>query len=314
MLNEIKEYEEYRDINTSEKPRVLYENFIKEEKTTGKWKWSGIRRILTILARYYLYTENDYLNPKNIAGGSIAEKRSLLREETKSKLQEWLSGPFSEFCISSEEKRQKHKDLKNYINELVKKKDSYWTNNSIYSFLRSPDINTRNANNYDTIIADAINQGPLRNLCLVLKETVFDNITYYHDEGKENIKHLNKVRKQDREKTFNKFLKYIASAIPSLYGYTDTSRFVNRTNIDLAYWTRYASLATSNHKTVFLYKNNPLIETDSTKKSRLNPDFVRSYEVQLMPMEDAVRNMKQDDFKDFAFFEDIGVGHMRRMN
>lgn len=309
MLNEIKEYEEYRDINTCKPPRVLYKQFIKEKK------WDGITRILTILARHYLYTENDYLNPKDIEGDSIAEKRSRLREETKSKLQEWLFGPFSEFCISSEEKCQKNKDPKNYINELVKKKDSYWTNNSFYNFLKSKEINTRNANNYDTIIADAINQGPLRNLCLVLKEkaeeTVFDNLTYYHNI--ENIKRLN----EDCEEIFDRFLKYIASAIPSLYGYTDTPRFVNRTNIDLAYWTQYASLAADNHETVFLYKNNFLIETDETdsaKKSRLNPDFVRSYEVQLMPMEDAVRNIKKDDFKDFAFFEDIGVGHMRRMN
>lgn len=305
MLNEIKEYTEYRDINTCETSRINYSTFIKQKKC------QGIPRIFTILARYYLFTENNYVSPENIKGENIAEKRSNLRKETISMLREWLLGSFLEFCISSEkEKRSNKKENPTQILEYRDKKE--WTKDSIYNFKNSKK-NTVNAINYDIIIADAINQGPLRNLCLVLKETAFDYITYYTISKKHGIvisetKQLNKLplEKEDKD-IFDRLLKYISAAILSLDGYEVT-------NADLSYWTKYKPLADSSGKTIFLYRNELLIETDPTKKSRLNPDFVSSYGVQLMPVDEAKIRMKEDEYKGYLFFEDTGAGYMQPLN
>ena len=89
MLNEIKECEEYLTIDKCNTPRLSYALFMKSS-TNGYPKFQGLSRALIILARYYLFTENNYLCPKNIDENDLSEQRKRLRKIVESKLQDWM--------------------------------------------------------------------------------------------------------------------------------------------------------------------------------------------------------------------------------
>lgn len=309
MINELREFEEYCEINQTKTPRIWYTTFTKSNKNSGP-KCNGISRILTIIARDYLYTKHNYTSIDQ----SIKKQRTALREETKCYLQEWVLNTLTEFCDpypDSDNLKEDEKKAKETIIQSIKDKNTYWSSKSLYSALYSGK-NTINAINYDVIIADAINQGPLRNLCLVLKKEAFDNISYYIIKGKEASK-TQKLDPQERSEIYYRLLKYIAATIPSLYGYNEPNRFVDVNNVDLSYWTQYAALASSNKKTVYLYKDMPLIETDLTKKCRINPDFFHSYNVQLMPFDEAVAKKEDPSYQGYLFFEDTGITNMKEL-
>lgn len=338
MLNEIKECDEYLHINSCKNPRIIYSIFSKPNDS-GVPKFQGIPRILTILARYYLFTEYNYYHPFVTDSEDVATQRKIIREKVKTELQNWMHGPLKEFLINeaiqSESKKRKKDEKKAspqnmdydlFYTSAINKKNTYW-NHSIYYIFKPTkgasvskskkgsytNINTANAINYSIIIASAINQGPLCNQCLVVKKDAFSTINYFETD-KKIIKNLSTSLSNPQNTAFDRLLKYIAGTFPSLYGYPVDDNFIPITKTDLSYWTQYSSLAVERRNTLYLDKDrNQIIEYGNNSLSRINPNFIHQYDVQLMTVEAAEQAINTTQYKDYLFFEDNGVNFMSEM-
>ena len=330
MLNEIKECEEYLTIDKCNTPRLSYALFMKSS-TNGYPKFQGLSRALIILARYYLFTENNYLYPENIDGNNLSEQRKRLREIVESKLQDWMKGPLVTYLKNEEEKLEqkestKRKKLetkeknKKSIEEIVSDRIRYW-DKPIYSILapasRKSRGNTENAISLSILIATAINQGPLQNRCLIMKADALNDITYFSSD-KSNNRHSLSVSLSDKSaKYLDRLLKYIAGTMPEVNGYdpANDGQFLPVGKTNLAYWTQYPSLARNRNTLYVDPKGEMIIEYDYARSlSRVNPEFIKQYDVKTMPTETAEKLINTPQYKDYLFFEDNGVNLITEKN
>lgn len=222
----------------------------------------GIPRALTIIARHYLFDVYNY-------SGIDPKLQKAAREKTKHLLAAWCGFDYLKDCDEYIDTELIKKDkienwLPNYIfahpyknaqkelmeNELAsfkkerslkwyvpEQKDMYQLVNHTFSI---------NSINFYTIIADAINDGPLRDMKLVYDEERFSGDITLSSSEKSRI------------------LCIIAAYLLALKGQPPANQTINLNNIDLSNRMNYPSLGRGNHiDTMFRKVSEYITYTDS---------------------------------------------------
>lgn len=284
MLNEIEELKEYIG-KTKDCSRLNTWFFFKKNR-------SGIPRALTIISRYYLfdvYHYNILTNP--------SEKKSA-REKTKHLLAAWCGFNYRKFLNNTEknidnniakdiDKQLIEKDkienwLPRYIKEHPYKKDldKTYVTNELDSFIQEYEkkwyvksqkdiyqlVNHQfniDAINFYSIIADAIQAGPLMKRELFYDEESFDNDF--------NIKSKVKIKRKER------VIKIIGAYLISLNGQTPNNQTIHLNNIDLSNWMNYQSLGQGKNKNQLFNESTSFITSYTNGLYTIDMDFLKKY-------------------------------------
>lgn len=201
MLDEIKEVESYLTKPQTDNPRIQPKLF--SEVKDDSVKLYGISEYLTIICRYYLYNystmkdnccdENVRTNAKLIMRAWCGFSGDLSEDElkkVKTDNEKW----FQDYPKADGWLRAYHKKhLKN-----IASWDDY--SSTWKEHLNNDLIYRRVGNCYETILAEAIAQGPLKIYYLTMKKD-YEDISFTKPEGKGNIS----------KPTKNKIIKFIAT-------------------------------------------------------------------------------------------------------
>ncbi len=260
MLNELLEFQEYTcKINKGMPRRLIWGNVVER-------KFSGIPRALTVIVRYAycnkgitdiekikellglwcgfkeeskydFVKEEEFANiigwlPKyieSLANEKIEEKNKNIEKAKKNKFENMKS----EDIVKLDENIAKNeKDIKSIKTKMEKALTNLESNKDKWS--RSPfkvagGINDINAIYFEGIIADAINEGPLKKMYLRLKK-----------DPMENVVDLGKTVTTKEKNMYDKWLKTIAAVV---MGQIDGSEYSDVDYGNLANWIKHGAAA-----------------------------------------------------------------------
>lgn len=335
MLDEWKEYKEYTqaDLFTIKTSRLNPDFFFsgtkkkddkgskidKTTRTSFKFNCAGIRRALTIIARYHLFHSKETYYPS----ATDRETRDAYISEVIFLLNNW--------CFSDDKTAGLLYNyyLKNYSSEQApdKKPETIWEKNfvtakkenwnitNIYAPLTEEDY-PKNAIIFQKIIADAICLGPLKTKFLAIKKGFDEHITYTSprsEKGPTSFYKGKRVRKLTitGEKNREYLLKIISSYLLLEQNIPDGLKadYLPLHRTDLANWMAYSSFKDRPDEVpTFFWKEDSLIDLPKKHNSttpifRLNSRFLREYDAKLIEKKEIKKYTKE-----YVIFEDNGAG------
>lgn len=285
MLNEIDEVKQYIG-NVDECSRLYSWFFFKKNR-------GGIPRALTIIARHYLFNEYGY------ATLSDKSQRESAREKTKHILAAWCGFDYKKHVINAEnndtdsansnvdEKIIKRDNLDNWLpryicahpyskeltkanieNELVsfiKDYEQKWyvkSQKDIYQ-LANHKLNI-DAINFYSIIADAIQAGPLKVRELQYNKTEFES----------DFTNLN-------GKVKDRVLKLIGAYLITLDDQAPNNQTIRLNNIDLANWMGYPTLGQGKNKEQLFNEKTYFITSYLDGLYTIDKNFLEKYDFKI---------------------------------
>lgn len=282
MLDEIKEYEEYTE---TEKNRIL--------GRAERSPFLGLYRVFTIMARHQFYhNESIYTEISD-------EERKMQRNKVYEMFTRWCGLDSDGSPEESELARLFRRDGKDTYLKFIdnKEKKSGWAVNNFYNVLefKHPNIN---AFNFHIVIADAIQQGPLKQRKMICKKNFFENLEV--DIDKEN-----------------RFLKVIAACLLNEnHAYEDMEAdekylykcfYLDKQAV--ANWIGYASFATpKKHEYYFedyvhLEEKYPVIKVENGIVKLLKA-YIEDYDFRIVPMD---YRMSKEEEAEYLLIEDMGA-------
>ena len=287
MLNEIDEVEQY--IGNVDECSRLYSWFF-FNKNRG-----GIPRALTIIARHYLFFEYNY------ATLSDKSQKEAAREKTKHILAAWCGFNYKKYVSESENDNDDSAMAKANIDEKVIKRDNIdnWLlrylsahpysekltkadiENDLTSFIEDFEqkwfvesqkdiyqlVNHRlniDALNFYSIIADAIQAGPLKQR----------KLQYNKEDFEKDFSNLsNKVKER--------VLKIIGAYLIALDDQAPNNQTVRLNNIDLANWMGYPTLGQGKNKKQLFNEKTYFIPSYSNGLYIIDKDFLIKYDFKI---------------------------------
>lgn len=286
MLDELLEYREYTDDSFPQKGRLLVAPILND-----KGKGEGVPRALRIIARHFLFTENDY-------DKSDAMQRAVLREQAVKRLDEWCFGE-SAYGLRQYVLAESDKAIQEKWQIFEERKRRSWKSEDIYQYLKweTPSFY---ACSYRLIIADAIEEGPLCRRVLVIDKRCLEKMYYSTD-------------KCDREKAAgsefgDRAIMLIAAYLLELSSMGSGSRLARLPLADIANWTGYASFSGNKHKLRYVLnfsddseeerKNDEPLFSIIDGKYLLNRTFAELYKPRIVTAAEAELNRSEwgDDY------------------
>lgn len=293
MLDENMEYNEYIcDLESDNIVRLMPEIF--------KWKnrMTGLTRALLIIARKEL-DDRDYFSENTVNRTQIIEDvKQVLREwlgfsdesgEKLSTYNSWLKRYYAERIQTPEAK-----DTVKPWSEIEKKKKQY--GKKLFSDKKSEKNNIL-AITYESIIADAIHMGPLKQYYLICKKG-YDECLYkmgkqINPKGKKGAEHLDNI------------LKLICVyLIKKKY----TGNMANRiNNAELGNWAQHKEIFKSEYYKGINYAGKDLIIKKTIKKIYgkyiVCPEYLLAYDFRIITADEL------DDIPSgYELFSDCGAG------
>lgn len=267
MLDEINEFEQYT-CNPSASNRLKPYFIIKSR--------GGLPRALTVIARHYLYNEYKYNELTD------SDKKKEAREKTKCILAAWCGFDYTNDEASIKDANADK--LKNWLPDYLKNKDSdvlgeevakKWNvkeQKDLYQ-LSNHTFFSINGINFYSIIADAINDGPLKNNVLIFKKDFFSLIK---NGGKISF---------GKYEFVSRFLCIIAAYL--LADGTDTpgGKQIQLNNIDLANWMGYQPFGQGSKKDSFFPKVKDYLTAEGSLYT-IEKDFLQEYDFKIVSSDD----------------------------
>lgn len=297
MMNEIKEFEEYTcNLKRCENPRLMFDIFKKNNHLMG------IARPLIIIARHELQ-KRHYFDQDEFAD----DKRKAIIEEVKKCLKEWIgfekeTNKITEYdswladyykkLVSAYEKDKKTKEQLLSWEVIKKTKSPQFAKKSLKE--TNTEKNTLNVTTYESAIAEAVYQGPLKRYYLVLKK-----------DAKEAL--LKKNQKGKKLEVYNNLLKVIGAYLIKRE-YTG-KKFNVVKMVDLANWLQCKSI-NSGCKSYFKnlqYKEKDILENQTVSnnitKIRINQEFLDDFDFRIVSEE----NFSEADYdlEKYVYYSDI---------
>ncbi len=333
MLDEWKEYEEYTraDLFATETSRLNPKFFFsvtknkddkddKDGKATTmnlEFNSAGIRRVLTIIARYHLFHSKETYYPS----ATDRETRDAYISKIKDNLNEWCfsqneTGLLYQYYleyISSD--KLSEEDIKPFWDDFATKKKKDWNITKIYIPLERENY-PQNAITFLEIIADAIWIGPLKTKFLAIKKGFDEDITYQSSRSKKDPASFYKGKRVRKltitgEKNREYLLKIISSYLLLEQNIPDGLKadYLPLHRTDLANWMAYSSFKDRPGEVpIFFWKEDSLIDLPKKHNSttpifRLNSRFLREYDAKLIEKKEIKKYTKE-----YVIFEDNGAG------
>ena len=321
MLNEVREYEQYQEVFSSEedidKLRLMPYVFFKQNHR------NGLRRALIIVARkalenrYYFQTEDLSLQVKIIdeVKDDLKIWCGFEKKNEKSAIRPWLSY-YYELANKTNEKFEKWDSFKRFFNSAF--------NKSYFQSALETDKNSIYEISYDGVIAEAIYFGKLKRYYLVCKKNGVENFKVLDSDGKSYRSFDN--RRKDLEK-IDYIRKFVAAYLlkQKFTAYHNTYNIVN--NADLANWTHYSDIFKAIFFNKITYKDAPIYERepywvysineeegneDDSKSSKKlkkwqkckpNENYISDYDFSIISEEEFDKNKLPEGY---VFYSDAG--------
>ena len=243
MLNEILEFESYITIPDSDTPRILPKMLTDDFGSAGNLY--GLEHVLTIIARGFIF--GDFYDADKVSDdGMISDN---LIATVGNILFSWLGFECAQDYVGDADainkwnKKYPQADgwLKNYYEKYCTKKDKAkrWVKieEERSKYLKGDDyrLSVVSINN---IIANALECGPLKEQCMVIKK---DSAIIKSSKLKDRFKYLfcldeSKKAANPQEKTVERFLKNIAAYLYLKDNHQDGQKFVLLDRIQLLCW------------------------------------------------------------------------------
>lgn len=288
MLNEILEYEQYISKDTVRLGARGLNN-----------KLGGYVRALTIIARHFLFAENEE-NPINNIESTIeclkawlgfeydnAQINKFAKEEI-----DYIANCFPEY-INNKAKSEEHKKVLKSILETKK-------TTLLFNFYTNPQKKTNEKNSmksitYESIIADALNQGALKKYLFRSKG---NKIT--EDIVKTSLKNNVSLSEEDED------------IIPKLTAFYMLAKkrtkkdYIVITGVDIINWSNKDSdFNSKNWLSRFKYNGTALFDKDTVAgniiKIKINEDWIKEHEMEIVSYSDYNPN------DGFTYYEDMGA-------
>ena len=243
MINEIREFESYITIPDSDTPRILPKMLTDDFGSAGNLY--GLEHILTTIARGFIF--GDFYDADKMSDdGMISDKLIFIVEKI---LFNWLGFKCVQDYVGDADainkwnKKYPQADgwLKNYYEKHCTKKDKAkrWAKieEERSKYLKGDDyrLSVVSINN---IIANALECGPLKEQCMVIKK---DSAIIKSSKLKDRFKYLfcldeSKKAANPQERTVERFLKNIAAYLYLKDNHQDGQKFVLLDRIQLLCW------------------------------------------------------------------------------
>lgn len=330
MLNEFLEYDEYTTLTPAsadpDKER-LNPAFFKKKNCTG------VMRALTIIARHFLYNQNDYYT---------CDDKKALRNKCKEYMADWCgitaeSADTSHWltnyarvydAIPNSDKNKTFeenwevfckgpKESKKSIHNNGKL--STWYTDDIYLPLKSNEqISYIYAATFPSIIADAITLGPLDNYYLAVKKGFDEEV--YHINLRDETKKLTCLNSDGKNalKYRDRLLKAICYYL-LLQKDCSNPRTVYYSKIDLSNWMNYPSLFGGNQiPCFFTYDEDDkakrhIIYSGKQKKLTIYKPYFEKFDFKLVKANDKNEVRKLLESKIYDVYKDMGVSPLEKL-
>lgn len=291
MLNEILEYEEY--ISKDEKVIRLGSRGLNN-------KLGGYVRALIIIARHFLFGENMENPASNIESTIECLKAWLGFEYDEAKLNNSAKSEIESIknwfpdCINKISKSSEHENV--LLNILETKKATLqfylYTNPS----KKTNDKNSAKSVTYESIIADALDQGPLNKYLLKVKDAMFEGLT---KESNSNDVDIN----QTDEDLIKKLTAYY---LISQKEQIARQCWIIINSVNLMNWsTRNNDLNHNKWLEKFTYNSTALFEKtnigNNTIKIKINKEWIDDNKIEIVSYGDYNPN------DGFTYYEDMGA-------
>lgn len=300
MLDEIKEYQEYTCDPLDDKGvRLNAEIFF------NKGHFNGLGRALTIIAReelnkrgYFSSQEEDMTIVEDVIR-ALKEWLGFVKEDTAaiSDYNAWLEKYFNAHKKDDAHKKGSTIDWDSFVKL---KKSQY--GKGLFTDKILTDKDTKLEVTYDKVVADAINQGPLKRYYLVCKKGFEQDL--YKKSKKDADKRLNPKLKTDSILIDNILRLICVYLIKKEY----TGNLSNNINLtDIAHWAQNKSINNGGYYDGLKYKRKNLIlgrtiGKNYTKKS-VCKEYMDAYDFKVIDA--SVFKTLEDGY---TFFSDLGVG------
>lgn len=243
MLNELQEFESYITIPTSDTPRLQPKMLTGDFGSTGNLY--GIEHLLTIIARGFIF--GDFYDADKVSDdGMISDN---LIATVGNILFSWLGFECAQDYVGDADainkwnKKYPQADgwLKNYYEKHCTKKDKAkrWAKieEERSKYLKGDDYRL-GAVSINNIIANALELGPLKEQCMIIKK---DSVSVKSVKLKDRFQYLfcldgNKKAANPQEKTVERFLKNIAAYLYLKENHPVGQKFVLLDRIQLLCW------------------------------------------------------------------------------
>lgn len=284
MLNELKEYEEYTCQISGKFPHRMHKsNVAKCNKTKIKGKteqvgvYAGVPRALKIIARYMYYHKGvkDVEKVKDVlklwCGFEEDGKESIGGIESFKELKGWLPR-YLHFILLKNDDEEKYKSL--YL-DLTERRKELWCRGA---FQQSGRVNDENSIYFESIIAEAIDQGELKEYYLVFDKDPMEgfagNTKFLYDRGLKLVAAwlLNRIPDSDFAGVdFAAYSNWVNS------GCTDGGKVTTRVipNFTYSYGSKTKTPIFSCEYIDRLNKHNPMLCLDKYWKDNYKPRLIR---------------------------------------
>ena len=243
MLNELQEFESYITNPTSDTPRLQPKMLTDDFGSTGNLY--GLEHILTIIARGFIFS--DFYDTDKVSDDGMISNNLIATVDNI--LFSWLGFECAKDYVGDADAINKWNDkypqaegwFKNYYEKHCTKKDKAkrWAKieEERSKYLKGDDyrLSVVSINN---IIANALECGPLKEQCMVIKK---DSAIIKSSKLKDRFKYLfcldeSKKAANPQERTVERFLKNIAAYLYLKDNHQDGQKFVLLDRIQLLCW------------------------------------------------------------------------------